>query len=186
MILRRIAAAHAGHSCTLVAIEGPAGAGKSTLAAALQKVEPRISVVHLDDFYRPMESAAMAQRHSPENYEAALDWRRLRELVLRPLRQGREVQYPRYDRQRRQPTAMARIAPRGIVLVEGVYAARPEISPFYRATIFVTAPREERARRIAARRNPDRTWVERWTAAEDWYLEQFDPGTFADLTVVAA
>jgi cytidylate kinase len=73
----------AGTGCRLVVVDGPAGSGKTTLAAQLATALPA-QVVHMDDLYEGWTGMA-----------AGVD--RLVEQVLDPLAAGRKGRYQRYD-----------------------------------------------------------------------------------------
>src|SRR5215469_1583107 len=110
----REARAPEGVKTRIIAIDGPGGAGKTTLAAWLEAALPATAVIHTDDF---------ASWDNPINW-----WPALVELALRPLAAGTVAHY--------QPTAWggeARspivIEPAGPVLLEGVSAARSAFRP---------------------------------------------------------
>jgi uridine kinase len=70
----------------VVALDGRSGAGKSTIAAGLAAALPA-TVVRTDDFFAAeVSSAGWDARRAAERARDALDWRRLRELALEPLR----------------------------------------------------------------------------------------------------
>ena len=169
----------AGEGTRLVAIDGLSGAGKSLLADVLQESLTGISVVRADDFYRPMDTGVLAQLSSADGYEQYFDWRRLRTDVLVPLSQGAASWYRRHDWSTNRLAEWHEVQPGGIVIVEGVFTVRPEIREFYGVTVFVEAPRDERVRRIHAR-DENVAWVDRWMAAEDWYLEHVRPADWVD------
>lgn len=69
----------------LVCIDGPAGSGKTTLAAGLaDALGPGAAIVHMDDLYEGWTGLGGV-------------WDRVEAQVLRPLEQGRGVLYQRYD-----------------------------------------------------------------------------------------
>ena len=175
--------ARPGEQTTLVAIDGPGGAGKSTLADALRDALGDASIVRVDDFYRPMEAQARAVLSPPDGYERYFDWQRLRNEVLTPLSEGRVGRYQRHDWSNDRLEEWREVDPGGVVIVEGVYSTRPEIRDFFAVTIFVDAPREERVRRIRGRGYQELDWVDHWMAAEGWYLESIRPRELADLVV---
>jgi uridine kinase len=97
-ILQGIEAFHKTRSTLLLGIDGAGGAGKMTLATRLSSALAELGllsvVVHFDDFYRPsIERAANSNRE----IDADFDWRRLRDQVLIPLRNGQATRYDRYD-----------------------------------------------------------------------------------------
>jgi uridine kinase len=161
--------------------------GKSTLAAALAELYGA-TVVHGDDFYRPMDTAERARLNPAQGYHRYCDSQRLRDEVLAPLAAGRDATYRRYDW---ETGALAldeiHTVPRsGIVLIEGVYTARPELAGHYDLLVHVDTPPEESLRRIRARGHEHGPvdWEARWRLAEEHYLALTRPRERAHLVVV--
>ena len=181
-------AGRARNGFALIAIDGPGGSGKTTLAAGVaEHLDSLEQVVHGDDFYRPMPAPARLLLSPHEGYDEYFDWQRLRDQVLIPLASGAAARYERYDWLTGQLAAEEpRLVPRsGVVIVEGVYAARPELAGYYDLTAWVDTPREECMRRLYQRghdHGPGK-WNERWRAAEDHYIAATRPVTRLDLTV---
>jgi uridine kinase len=100
-----------------------------------------------------------------------------------PLRGRKRARYQRYDWRTDRLAEWIEIEPREIVLVEGVFSTRPELRPLLAVAIFIETPREERQRRMLARPQDSSAWMDRWMAAEDWYLEHVAPHRHADLVV---
>ena len=151
--------------CQLVAIDGPGGAGKSTLAqllnAHLKTLGWIVAVVKHDDFYH--------LSHQRENQQAGVigcdfDWERLRDQVLTPLREGRSAHYQRYDWETDLLAEWRTISASDVVLVEGVYTMRRELINLYDLKIWVDCPRAIRlARGIARDGEQTRTiWEQDW------------------------
>jgi uridine kinase len=152
----------------LAAIDGPGGAGKSTLAAALARSLGAV-VVAGDDFYRVLDPAERLALGPEGGYMLYFDWERLQAQVLQPLRSGRGARYERFDWTLQRLGAVVEVPSPGVILVEGVYSFRPELRCFYDWSILVEAPREERLQRVRAR-GENEDWIERWDAAEQWYF----------------
>ena len=174
----------------LVAIDGPGGSGKSTLAAELRERLgglAQVTVVHGDDFYRPMAADDRLLLSPQAGYTQYFDWQRLRDQVLIPLAAGTAGQYQRYDWETGALAAgeLHQVPRSGVVIVEGVYTARPELAGYYDLTVWVETPRETCLRRLDERGHDHGlgNWDERWRAAEEHYLATTQPGTRLDLTV---
>lgn len=175
--------AHAQGSSRIVAIDGPGGSGKTTLAAAVSGHLDGSAIVHVDDFYRPMPDRERERLDAEQGYHRYFDWERLRDQVLVPLRDDRAARYQRYDWTTGRLGDWCEIAPGAVVIVEGVYSARPELAPYYHFTAYVDAPRDLCLRRVRARGENPEEWITRWRAAEDHYLHTTWPQTRVRLLV---
>ncbi len=67
----------------LVCVDGPAGSGKTTLAAQIAR-ELHAQTIHMDDLYEGWEGVAQGAHN-------------LNEWILEPLAAGRDGEYQRYD-----------------------------------------------------------------------------------------
>ncbi|GAB2571762.1 AAA family ATPase [Streptomyces capparidis] len=174
----------AGAGTRIVAVDGAGGSGKTTLAREVARRVAGVRLVHGDDFYRPMPEAERRELDAEGGYRWYFDWERLAAEVLRPLRDGGgPVRYRRYDWGSGDLGERAEVAPGGLVVVEGVYAARPELADLYDLTVYVDTPREVCLERLRARGENSEEWILRWRAAEDHYLATTDPASRADVVV---
>jgi uridine kinase len=177
------AAEHEGPA-VVVAIDGPGGAGKSTLARELLLLRDDVAIVEGDDFYRPLNETTRATLTPIEAVDLLFDWERLRDEVLAPLLRGEDASYRRYDwATERLGEDVATVEPRGVVVVEGAYVARPALRGYYDLIVVVEAPRELCIARQLVRGEDELAQIERWRAAEDWYFERQDPRRGADLVI---
>jgi uridine kinase len=166
----------------MVAIDGGSGAGKSTLAL---EVGRRIdfAVIDGDDFYAGRTAAEWDSRGAAENADRCIDWRRQRP-VLGALARGREASWRAYDwitddGRLLEQTTLCPPAP--VIVLEGVYSARPELSDLFDLRVLYHAPAAVRRRRMVEREGEDhRTeWNNRWEEAEQWYFSRvMPPGAF--------
>jgi len=154
----------------IVAVDGPGGAGKSTLAELISHALGGAPVVHTDDF---------ASWDVPTEW-----WPRLLEQVLVPLSENRTASYQRYDWVQRQLTEWHELDPCSYVILEGVSASRLAFRPYLSFSIWIETPREERLRRGLERDGAESLpmWEE-WTAGEDSYIEREDPVANADIVI---
>ena len=167
----------------LVAIDGHSAAGKSTLAATLQNLleasgPDKVTVVHMDDFYRVTPEPLRATLSPEEGYESYYDWQRLQAEVLEPLASGKTSRYRRYNWETGAPCETSEVEPEGVILIEGCYSSRPELRPYYHVILYVDAPESLRMTR-QKERTDDAAWVARWDAAERYYFSKHPPASFA-------
>ena len=76
--------------------------------------------------------------------------------------------------------------PNDVILLDGVYSGRPELSDMVDLTVLVEAPDElTRRRRLIARESEPfmTSWHALWDAAEDYYFTQVRPRSTFDLIV---
>ena len=167
----------------IVAIDGAGGSGKTTLAATVAELLDGAPIVHGDDFYRPMPEHEREQLNAQQGYHRYFDWERLRDQVLTPLRADRTARFQSFDWATGQVGAWHEAAPGDVVIVEGVYCARPDLAPYYHFTVYVDTPRETCLQRMRARGQNTDGWITRWRAAEDYYLHTTRPQTRVQLLV---
>jgi len=122
---------------TVVAIDGPAGSGKTTLAGALASATGA-QLVHMDDLYLGWSGL-----------EASAG--RLREEILAPLWLGRVGRYRRYDWHAEALAESHEVTPGGMLVVEGVGCVRAGTRGFFSAIIWVAADDAMRLARGLAR-----------------------------------
>jgi pantothenate kinase len=117
-----VAASSATDGRVLIAIAGPPGAGKSTLAAALADQVAGAAVVPMDGFHLDNmvleQRCLLARKGAPESFDAA----GFLNMVTR-LKRGEEVVIPVFDRARDIAIAGARVIgpEQRVLLIEGNY-----------------------------------------------------------------
>jgi len=174
-----------------VAIDGHSGSGKSTLAKRLQTTIGigHVTIVEGDSFYTGGSGNTWDKRSPAQNANAAVDWRQLAE-VLQALKCSGSASWKSFDWHSErwehdippQQTQRCSAQVRNIVIVDGVYSARPELAEYYDLRVLVDLPpaisRQRAKTRDAASFCP--VWSRRWGAAETHYFghcmptEQFD------------
>jgi uridine kinase len=172
---------------TLVAIEGHSAAGKTSLAKVVAESFSDVTVIHMDDFYRVMNVEERERLDARRGYELYYDWQRLEQDVLKPLSQGQAGSYQCYEwTSNKLSDETVTVEPRGIVIVEGCYSARPELRHYYHATFLVETSAEKRLERQRERANASDEWLEKWDAAERYYMKHHQPQSYVDLIAVGA
>jgi len=142
----------------LVAIDGGAGAGKSSLTAALAAAVPAATVLHLDDLL--------------DGWAGQFGYRdRLHAEVLAPLAAGRPGSYRRYDWPAGRFAERVTVPVTRYLLVDGV-SALWGCAPFWSVGVFLAVPRAERERRWVDRDGPMQPEWLAWLEAEDRFFAE--------------
>ena len=124
-LFARIDRLTAERSRVLVAIEGGSASGKTTLGELLQNVYG-CPVFHMDDFFLRPEQRTEARFTQPGGN---VDRERFLEEVLIPLREGRPVDYRRFDCATFTIAPPQRIKAGTLNIVEGAYSMHPDLAP---------------------------------------------------------
>ena len=167
----------------LIGIDGRSGAGKSTFANKLQEQLTDVVVIHKDDFYRVMDEKVRATLNSEQGYYRYFDWERLEHQVLCPLSTGEIADYQRYDWGKEELAETIVVNPMNIIIVEGVYSTRPELRKYYDLCIWIETSESERLRRQINREENTNDWIQRWAAAEIFYITNFQTDLLQSMIV---
>jgi fructokinase len=157
-ILRRIAALPATEARHLIAIAGPPGAGKSTLAeSVVAGLGPSAVLVPMDGFH--LDNALLdarglrARKGAPETFDADGFV-----AAMQRLGRGGEVILPVFDRARDIAIAgaVSVATDHRIVVVEGNYllfdaAPWTDLAPLWDVTVWLEVPEAELQRRLTQR-----------------------------------
>jgi uridine kinase len=174
---------HKGSKPFFIAIDGHSAAGKSTLAQHVAASLRKAVIVYTDNFYRPMNEEKRFKLNAQEGYDYYYDWQRLKQEVLQPLSVSNVAEFRVYDWQHNQLGDWKRIEPTQFIIVEGCYSARPELEPFFNIVVLVETLPQERQRRQAKRNDATQAWLDRWDAAERFYIETTKLQSRADVVV---
>lgn len=138
----------------VVAIDGPAGSGKTALATRLARIL-EAPVVHMDDLFPGWDGLAEAPG-------------KLRDWILAPLAAGRKAAYHRYDWERGAYAEQVPVPESDVLIVEGCASGSTAAAPYLSLLIWVDAPYNVRRDRGIARDGEMFAphW-ERWARQED-------------------
>lgn len=171
----------------VVAIDGPSAAGTSTLGDLLAS-ELLAGLIPSDDFYRDIDDQQRWDLTPAQGVELYFDWQRLRDEALVPLRSGEAARYRPFSWVPGGGLSdhVVTISRSRLVIVEGVYASRPEFADLIDLSVLVQTPEAERHRRMLARAHGNDAWWSRWAAAEDLYFTSIRPPESFDLVVAGS
>ncbi|MGW0805517.1 uridine kinase family protein [Nonomuraea sp. NPDC002799] len=142
----------------LVAVDGPAGAGKTTYAMGLA-AELDCQVIHSDDFPVPWDEGPQGWFHALESQ------------VLQPLRRGLPGGFRRYDWVRGAYKERVEVPVAPVLVIEGVGTARVSIADLLAYTVWVEAPEAVRLARVLERDGAalEPRWREWFAAERAWF-----------------
>lgn len=182
-LFARIDRLTAERSRVLVAIEGGSASGKTTLGELLQNVYG-CPVFHMDDFFLRPEQRTEARFAQPGGN---VDRERFLEEVLIPLREGRPVDYRRFDCATFTIAPPQRIKAGTLNIVEGAYSMHPDLAPYYDLSVFLPISAEKQRERILKRNAPAhaKQFFDRWIPFEQRYFDALDVRNRCDLILSA-
>ena len=164
----------------ILAIDGGAGSGKTTLAAMLQE-RFGASVIHTDDFFlRP-------EQRTPERLAQAggnFDRERFFAEVLSRLGREEAFSYQRFDCHTMALGEMVKVPFTPLLVIEGSYSHHPFFDGFYDLRVFLDVSSSVQRERILER-NPEMsdTFFSRWIPMEERYFKTFSIKKQADLVI---
>jgi uridine kinase len=157
----------------LVSIDGPAGAGKTTLADEVAALAPGAVVVHMDDLY--------------EGWDGLPEVSRQLAGLLRPMADRLPGSYRRYDWQAGEFAETVTVEPTDLLVLEGVGSGCRMQDDLIGVLVWVDAPYDLRMRRGIDRDGEDFAphW-EAWAEAEQTIFTRHRTRERADLVVDGA
>ena len=160
-----------------LAIDGPGGGGKSTLAAQLA-TNLGAAIVSMDSFVLPESKYRVSA--IAKNYD--LD--RFFEEVTEPLLDNRDINYRVMDQATGTLGTKRFNVPAGQkVVIEGVYSLELSFRDSYDFTIFVDAPKEALISRAFSLEPGSRSWLDKWLEGEETYFVAQHPKLAATLVL---
>lgn len=166
----------------IAALEGGSAAGKTTLAAALERIYPDCRVFHTDDFFLRPEQRTEARLAEPGGN---VDYERFLAEVLEPLARGETVQYRPYDCRTRTVGGPVPVVPGALNIVEGAYSMHPALAGYYDLSAFLRISPETQRARIQRRNDPETQarFFSTWIPLERRYFDAADTARRCDLTL---
>lgn len=156
----------------VVAIEGPCGAGKSTLAEELGR-EFDARVFHADDYFlRPEQRTPERLAETGGNF----DRERFFTEVAEPARLGQDAVCRQYFCRNGTLSDSFRVKFAPITVVEGSYCMHPGLGGYFDIGVFLHISPQEQSRRIMKRNGPElhKRFMEEWVPMENRYFKAMD------------
>ncbi|MEJ7832733.1 MAG: uridine kinase, partial [Nocardioides sp.] len=154
----------------LICIDGPAGSGKTTLAAAIEAGTCGAAVVHTDDLLAGWRGLMALQDQFAS--------------LLEPLSRGTVGTYRRFDWAADEYAEDVAVAPSPLLVIEGVGSGAPAYAHLCTVLVHVAAPRDLRLDRGMERDGTAMRgrWLQ-WLDDEEALFDRDRPAELADVLV---
>lgn len=176
-----------GRGRTIVAIDGPDGAGKTRFADDLASVVRTsghpVFRASIDDFHRPRAERHVRGKDSPDGvYRDSFDYSALRRVLIEPFRLGGSTAFVTaiFDLGRD-----AQVEPKwltgpddAILIIDGIFLNRPELRGLWNYSVWLDVPAEIAEARLTGRDGGSST-SSRYSGGQAIYLEEADPRSAA-------
>jgi HAD superfamily hydrolase (TIGR01549 family) len=177
----------------VIGISGIDGAGKTSFTECFEKFliarKYETQAIHLDDFHNPKEIRYSGKDQADNYYNRSFNINLIVEKLLKPIRRKRtfstrmtvlDYRTDNYDTEREYSFSQ-----NTIVIFEGVFLFRKELSPYIDYKIFLDISFEESKKR-AKDRDPEaviKKYDDKYLPAQAKYLEQYPPEKTADIII---
>ena len=166
----------------VIAIDGKAASGKSSLATILFDIYGA-DIIHMDDYFLPPERKTAKRLNEAGGN---VDHERFLSEVLLPLvNEGRYISRPYrcHGNYFEEATEKERSK---ITVIEGSYSLHPALYKHYDLKVFISASNEVQAKRIECR-NPEmyNRFITEWIPLENRYFEETDIESRCDIKIVS-
>lgn len=181
----------------VVGVNGIDTSGKTKFAEALGKFllsrKHKIQVINLDDFHNPKEIRYSGDNQAENYYNKSFDIKTIINKLLIPIHRKSEfnieldtlnLQTDKYETKKSYAFDKDTI-----VIFEGVFLFRKELSPFIDYKIFIEIPLKESKNRAIARDVPlygeevMKKYDEKYLPAQIKYIKEFPPSEIADMII---
>lgn len=171
----------------LTALQTMADAGELPFSA--QETAEAVETWRRDGFPPLHHSEIFRQNYAPAYRVLRRDFARERflEEVLLPLREGKPVDYRRFDCATFTIAPPQRIKAGTLNIVEGAYSMHPDLAPYYDLSVFLPISAEKQRERILKRNAPAhaKQFFDRWIPFEQRYFDALDVRNRCDLILSA-
>lgn len=152
----------------VIAIDGDAGAGKSTLSYDLAK-SLNAHIVHMDDFYLPFEKRK-------ECATCHMDFERVLNSVLIPNKKNETLSYYTYNAHQDEIVERVNVSHVNVLILEGSYSYHPSLRAYIDISVALKVDEQTQKERIIQRSNEERYefFKNVWIQKEKTYQKETD------------
>ncbi|HHT48594.1 MAG TPA: hypothetical protein GXZ98_04800 [Firmicutes bacterium] len=168
-VLQKLAAIPAPAEPKIIAIDGRAAAGKTTLATLLSQVL-KAEVIRMDDFFLP---AALRTAERLAQSGGNIHYERFSAEVLPYLKKHGSFSYRRFDCGLMDYAEACLIKSSSWRIVEGSYSCHPAFGDYMDCRVFCDISADQQMRRIIKRNGPElaELFLTQWIPMEEQYFK---------------
>lgn len=161
----------------VVAIEGCAASGKSTLAETLKR-HFKCEVVKMDHFFLPLHKRTNERLNIPGGN---IDYERFKDEVINNL--GKSFFYRVFNCSKMQIDGDVYIKKNRLLIIEGSYSLHPFFGKYYDLSIFIDIDYEKQLERILIRDGEVllQKFIDKWIKYEEKYFSFYNIKQIADI-----
>lgn len=178
-LLRRLWALPEKEGAKVIAIDGRAASGKTTLAGQLASVV-EAGVIHMDDFFLPLPLRTVERLKEPGGN---VHYERFLQEALPKVKKTEAFEYRVFNCETGEYGEERPVVAAPFRIVEGAYSNHPMFSEYMDLRVFSDVSRQEQQRRIMHRNGPDLAalFESRWIPMEEKYFAAFSIKDKADV-----
>lgn len=180
-ILQKLAQTKVTAGPTVIAIDGRAASGKSTVAKLLEDILGA-DVIHMDDFFLP---PALRCEDRLREVGGNVHYERFAEEVLPHLKRTDAFTYRIFDCGIMDYNGKKEIGGSDYIIVEGSYSCHPSFGNYADITVFSDVSADEQMRRVIKRNGTElaEMFRTRWIPMEEKYFETFTISAKTDIKI---
>ena len=178
-LLERMAKLHKKSGPFVVALDGRAASGKTTMAAQLALVVGA-GVIHMDDFFLPLSIRSENRLTEPGGN---VHYERFSQEVLPKLADAKAFTYRRFDCSKMDFGDIQTVLTTEWRIVEGAYSCHPFFGDYADIKVFCDVEPKDQLHRIKQRNGAEKAkiFANRWIPLEERYFEHFQVLQNADV-----
>ncbi len=167
------------NSKDVIAIDGPCGSGKTTLANQI-KERFDVDIIHMDDFFLPMDL------RTPDRLKECggnVHYERFFHEVISGIRSNTSFSYGQFSCKTMKIENMLHISNIKPIIIEGSYSLRPDFASIYTKRIYLTIDSNLQLQRLLNRVGPERLndFENLWIPKEQAYFQHYNIKACADI-----
>lgn len=165
----------------VIAIDGRAGSGKTTLANLL-KQKFNAQIIHMDDFFLPLDLRT-EKRYA--EIGGNIHYERFYSEVSNNIKRQDDFSYRVFSCKECDYVGIQDIKNIGLIIVEGVYSMHPKLIMDYDLTIFLDIDDKEQKKRIINRNGAQmyENFKNIWIPMENAYFDKFSIREKSDIKI---